>query len=252
MSVPDLPEGAMLDAAKDAAPVGIATLAPPGGLLIVAPHPDDETLGCGMALAAAAAAGRRIAILLLTDGEASHPGSRLFPEDKRRALRRRELSRALATLAPGRRVRIWAAQCPDGASEHFAEDERLFASALGAARGHGTRSVWSTWGGDPHCDHAAAAKLAARLAHDLGAAHWSFPVWGRFGERPVPQPLHLFERRRFASAKRAAMAAHASQMTHLIDDDPEGFVMPPALAAHFQTHPEIFIHERARPERAHQ
>jgi len=243
MSVPDFPEGTLLEAARDAAPVGIATLAPPGGLLIVAPHPDDETLGCGMALAAAAAAGRRIAILLLTDGEASHPGSRLFPEDKRRALRRRELSRALAMLAPGCRVRVWAAHCPDGASEPAAADDSLFASALGAARGHGTRAIWSTWGGDPHCDHAAAARLAARLARELGARHWSFPVWGRFGERSVPRHIRVFRKRRFASAKRAAMAAHASQMTDLIDDDPEGFVMPPALAAHFQTHPEIFIHE---------
>jgi len=244
MSVPDLPEGALLDAARDAAPVGIATLAPPGGLLIVVPHPDDETLGCGMAIAAAADAGRRIAILLLTDGEASHPGSRRFPEDRRRALRRNEFDRALTMLAPGCRVRIWAAHCPDGASGPSAADERLFQAALGAARSHGTRAVWSTWEGDPHCDHEAAAKLAARLARELGAAHWSFPVWGRFGKRPVPHPLRLFAKRRFASAKRAAMAAHASQMTDLIGDDPHGFVMPPALAAHFQTHPEIFIHER--------
>jgi LmbE family N-acetylglucosaminyl deacetylase len=244
MSVPDRPEGALIEAARDATPVGIATLAPPGGLLIVAPHPDDETLGCGMALAAAAAAGRRIAILLLTDGEGSHPGSRLFPEDKRRALRRRELARALAMLAPGRRIRVWAAHCPDGASAAHARDEDLFRSALGAARGNGTRAVWSTWGGDPHCDHEAAADLAARLARELGAAHWSFPVWGRFGSREVPAHIRLFAKRRFAPAKRAAMAAHASQMTDLIDDVPDGFVMPPALAAHFQTHPEIFIHER--------
>ncbi|QIQ85370.1 PIG-L family deacetylase [Erythrobacter sp.] len=246
MSVPDLPEGALLDAARDAAPVGIATLAPPGGLLIVAPHPDDETLGCGMALAAAAEAGRRIAILLLTDGEASHPASRLFPEDARRALRRRELSRALAALAPGHRVRLWAAHCPDGEGARAAEDKELIATALGAARGHGTRAVWSTWGGDPHCDHEAAARLAARLAEQLGAAHWSFPVWGRFGARPVPRHIRRFSKRRFAPAKRAAMAAYASQMTDLIDDDPDGFLMPSALAAHFQTHPEIFIHERAR------
>lgn len=45
-------------------------------LVIVAPHPDDETLGCGLLIAAAVRAGVRVAVIALTDGQASHPGSR--------------------------------------------------------------------------------------------------------------------------------------------------------------------------------
>lgn len=42
--------------------------------LIIAPHPDDEVLGCGGLLAGRAMDGKRTDILFLTDGEASHGG----------------------------------------------------------------------------------------------------------------------------------------------------------------------------------
>jgi LmbE family N-acetylglucosaminyl deacetylase len=38
-------------------------------LLVVAPHPDDETLGCGLLLQQVLAAGGEVRILLLTDGD---------------------------------------------------------------------------------------------------------------------------------------------------------------------------------------
>src|SRR3954462_9413799 len=45
-----------------------------GSIMIVAPHPDDETLGCGGVIARHAATGGRVHIVFLTNGEASHPG----------------------------------------------------------------------------------------------------------------------------------------------------------------------------------
>jgi len=38
-------------------------------LLVIAPHPDDETLGCGMLLQRVLAAGGAVRVLLLTDGD---------------------------------------------------------------------------------------------------------------------------------------------------------------------------------------
>ena len=61
---------------------------------------------------------------------------------------------------------------------------------------------------------------------------------------PVPDKLSLFSDSRFTGAKREAMGAYASQMGGVIDDDPTGFTMPPALFEHFASHPEIFFHER--------
>lgn len=42
--------------------------------VILAPHPDDETLGCGSLIAATINAGKRVEIVVLSDGAASHNG----------------------------------------------------------------------------------------------------------------------------------------------------------------------------------
>ena len=209
----------MLRAAQVGQDASLDELVPGDRLLIIAPHPDDETLGCGMALAAACAKGREVAILLLTDGEGSHPNSREFDRESRVALRQAEFEAALSFLVPERSVPVVRAKLPDGRSK--ARDAAQIIDRLV---------------GDP--------VLARMLADRTGANLWSFPVWGRFGERPVPENLRVFSDGLHRDAKRRAMQAYASQMTNLIEDDPDGFVMPSALFDHFATHPEIFFHER--------
>lgn len=61
-------------------------------LVIIAPHPDDEVLGCGGLIAKAVAAGQSVKVVILTSGGAAHngccaAGERLVEE------RRRELAR---------------------------------------------------------------------------------------------------------------------------------------------------------------
>jgi LmbE family N-acetylglucosaminyl deacetylase len=41
-----------------------------GPTLVIAPHPDDETLGCGGMIATRAAEGRRVVVVVVTDGRA--------------------------------------------------------------------------------------------------------------------------------------------------------------------------------------
>ena len=41
-------------------------------ILVVAPHPDDESLGCGGLIAKLAASGSAFCVLFVTDGGASH------------------------------------------------------------------------------------------------------------------------------------------------------------------------------------
>src|SRR3984893_10953906 len=47
-----------------------------GGIVVVAPHPDDETLGCGGLIALASQLGRNIQVVVISDGVGSHPNSR--------------------------------------------------------------------------------------------------------------------------------------------------------------------------------
>lgn len=244
MSLPDRPAGALLDAAIEAPTVTLDELAPPGGLLIVAPHPDDETFGCGEALAAASRAGREIGLLLLTDGEASHPGSPTYDRKRLSELRQNELRQALQALAPDRKIDLLQVGLEDGQSGIRHLQAHQIGEILAFARNLKARSVWTTWEGDPHCDHVTAARLARIVADKVDARLWTFPVWGRFGDRPVPDDLRLFADRQFRSHKAKAVAAYRSQTTRLIDDDPHGFVMPGAFVEHFKNHPEIFIRER--------
>ena len=69
-----------------------------GTCLILAPHPDDESLGCGGLIAACAAAGRPPLVVILTDGAGSHPNSREFPPNRLRAVRAQEARDAVAHL----------------------------------------------------------------------------------------------------------------------------------------------------------
>src|SRR5690606_38092378 len=46
-----------------------------GPLLVIAPHPDDETLGCGGVIALATCRNVRVHTVFVTDGGASHPNS---------------------------------------------------------------------------------------------------------------------------------------------------------------------------------
>ncbi len=237
MSVPVAAEGSVLRAAAGAATVELDELTPPGGLLLVMPHPDDETLGCGQALAAAADAGRDIGLVLVTDGEGSHPGC--HPGDIV-ALRRAELEAALAVLSPARAIAVLRLGLRDGLARRDALSGERWQALLGFAQSYNPQSIWTTSPLDPHCDHRAAHAIARDLAEHCGAALWSAPVWGRFGERALPESeLRLFEASALAERKRCALAAYRSQFTELLAD-PEAFRMPEPLLAHFAAHPDIF------------
>lgn len=244
MSIPSEAAGLLLDLAPLAPPIGVAELAPAGGVMVVVPHPDDETLGCGMALAEAADAARSIVLVMVTDGEGSHPTSPSVTPEQLCRIRQLELDEALRSLLGGRDVHVEWLSLPDGRSEADQVSAAQHGKLKALANLHDIKSVWTTWQHDPHCDHKTAAILGSKLALDLSARLWEFAVWGRFSQA-VPAPLNL---RRFEAGsslikdrKRMAMAAYRSQFTAMIDDDPTAFRMPAALVEHFDTHAELFI-----------
>ncbi len=229
--------------AADAAPVVEAgdLLAGRRRLVVVAPHPDDETLGCGTLLHAAAAAGVDCSVVCMTDGSASHPHSRKWPAPLLAALRRQELAAAVARLGVRAEI-VWMGYpdtglpCSGPAFEQAVE--RLSVSLPRDAL------VAGTWAGDPHVDHVrSSAILDAVAAVRPDLATLAYPIWGRFADAPAPPDriVRLASGDTGRAAKAAALACHASQMTHLIDDDPDGFVMPPEQQAHFLDAPEIFL-----------
>jgi LmbE family N-acetylglucosaminyl deacetylase len=66
--------------------------------LVLAPHPDDESLGCGATIARKRAAGTRVTVAFAADGRSSHPSSRQVSQDelvRRRAAEGRSACRIL-------------------------------------------------------------------------------------------------------------------------------------------------------------
>lgn len=214
--------------------------------LLLAPHPDDESLGCGGLIAAACDERLAPAVVILTDGAASHPGSSTYPPAKLRVLREQETRRAVACLGlPPKNLHFLCAEdtrLPGAGTKFEAYIERL--GAIG--RSHDCSLVLAPWRADPHCDHEAAALMAARLAAETGWALLSYPVWGwlRDGEEWFDEPrCHgwRLEISAYVPRKQQAIAAHESQYGGLIQDSPAGFTLPPELMRIFVRNFEVYI-----------
>ncbi len=106
-------------------------LLPPGetatvharNVLVLAPHQDDEVLGCGGLLAGLAAAGARVRVLFLSDGALGAGGSGTGEAARAYAARRREESTAaLAALGIEGDGSARHLELPDGSLAHHLED----------------------------------------------------------------------------------------------------------------------------------
>jgi LmbE family N-acetylglucosaminyl deacetylase len=66
--------------------------------IVLAPHPDDESLGCGGLIAEACRQGSRAKVVIVSDGAGSHPNSKAYPPDRLTSLREVEAKQAGAAL----------------------------------------------------------------------------------------------------------------------------------------------------------
>jgi LmbE family N-acetylglucosaminyl deacetylase len=108
-------------------------------------------------------------------------------------------------------------------------------------------ALFVTWESDPHCDHEASAELAKAVRRKCPSLKlWAYPIWGWHIEvgaeidQPSPRAYRI-DVSKYRDRKLQAIAAHASQMTALIDDDPEGFRFDERSLAPFLGQYEYFI-----------
>jgi LmbE family N-acetylglucosaminyl deacetylase len=202
--------------------LGIAARAAPpawlpahGRLVVVAPHPDDELLACGGLLSMHAERGGECLLLAVTDGEASHRGTRGWSAARLGALRRLERAVGLERLGfVSGLVAVQRLGLPDGqVCTHF---QRL-AEALRRCLRPGDVVV-TTWRLDGHPDHEATGLAALRAGAALGCRVVQAPVWmwhwARPGDAQVPwQRLQCIALTPEVQArKQAALSAHRSQL----------------------------------------
>ncbi|MEO7260174.1 MAG: bifunctional PIG-L family deacetylase/class I SAM-dependent methyltransferase [Jatrophihabitantaceae bacterium] len=224
-------------------PVGL----PPAGtrLVVLAAHPDDETLGVGGLLHAAARAGLDVGVVVASDGRASHPGSPSHSPDQLAARRRRELADAVGRLAP----RAWIVELglPDGElGTHVGDIATNLARILGA-----DTDCWllSTWRSDGHPDHTACGLAAQQVAAVRSRTRWwEYPVWLWHAGDPVALGDQLArDVRRFdldladQQARAQALAAYRSQVAPLSSAPGDEAVLPPAVLAHVDRDRDLLV-----------
>lgn len=160
-------------AAFERAPLPALNLADCRRLIVVAPHPDDETLGLGAMIAQLAAAGVDVRVISVSDGGAAQPGATLSGRLRLSTTRRYELRRATGVLGLPPPMRLGL---PDG---ELANHEDRLTGALVEILGNAGPDTWcaATWRGDGHPDHEAAGRAAAAACAHTRTALIEYPVW---------------------------------------------------------------------------
>ena len=215
--------------------------------VVLSPHPDDETLGTGGLIAEARTAGQEVDVIVVTDGSGSHPRSKQYPSKRLVDLRCSEVHRAGLALGlkPDRVVFLGL---PDTmAPKSGPQFDAAVEETLNVIRRSEAGALFVTWERDPHCDHEASAALAKTVRRMRpGLKLWAYPIWGWHIEASAeihqPSPIaHRIDISLYRDRKLKAIAAHASQMTDLISDDPEGFRFDESSLAPFLGQYEYFI-----------
>jgi LmbE family N-acetylglucosaminyl deacetylase len=209
-------------------------------VVVVAPHPDDEILGSGGLLQLLTAAGSRVEICAVTDGEAFVGGGDRSVAELRQ-IRSDESSTALVRLGLGHAVRTRLGH-PDGGVEDV--EDRVAAHLTD--RLHPRVLCLAPWRFDGHPDHDACGRAAARAARSTGATLLEYPVWAWHWARPDGDDLPWSACRRLelerpvVAAKRWAIGAFRSQVATF---DARGTppVLPPAVVRRFTRAFEVFI-----------
>lgn len=207
----------------------------PRCLLVVAPHPDDETIGAHCLMTRLRRRGVTVRVLVVTDGHASHRASRTWPRRRLVEERRRETRRAM------RRIDVAAGDItflglPDGGlQDQPAAASRPIRRAV--RRAPKPLLVVAPARTDAHPDHRVVAGgiAAARIGR---VRRLDYPVWPAGTALRHARVLTLTARERLA--KRQAIRSYRTQ-TGRITDDPAGFALTRAQIAAFSRPMEFFV-----------
>jgi LmbE family N-acetylglucosaminyl deacetylase/SAM-dependent methyltransferase len=217
-------------------------------LLVLAAHPDDETLGAGALIAVAASRSIPVHVVCASDGDAAYPGT------ARAALaaeRRRETLAAVELLAPVARVTFLG--LPDGGLREHREELTDRVRAIIASESNGTTLVAAPWDGDGHRDHRILGEVANGMQSDTVRVV-GYPIWLWHWGHPASEGDQnwrvLDVPREVAALKERAVACHRTQLESPAASAHEPPILPPQMRAHFARPVEVFIAKASTAGRA--
>ncbi len=210
--------------------------------MIVSPHQDDETFGCGGLIALKKQLGVRVAVVFLTDGGGTST-TRGYQEHV--TLRQQEAIEALSILGVSNSD-IYFQNYPDGRLQALSESEQqsLESQLQEIIERYEAQEVYVPHCKDGHCDHEAAFQVVKTAIAQLSCKVqiFQYPIW-LFWKRPF---LLQIKRRDLAGAyrlnispvktkKQAAIQVYQSQLPIL----PFGFLIP------YQGSTELFFDQQS-------
>lgn len=212
--------------------------------VVLAAHPDDETLGAGGLMASLVALGAEVEVVLCTAGEGSHPESPSTTPEQLAAVRLTEFSAALDALGLADRWTFLG--LPDrGLASHA---DAIAGAVRDAARrlpGNPDRlALVAPYRADGHGDHDALGAAAAGIAGRDGHALLEYPIW--FWHWATPGDLDRRQWVRFhldepaGWAKKRAMAEHATQVQPLSPLPGDETLLSAQFLEHFARGYEVF------------
>jgi LmbE family N-acetylglucosaminyl deacetylase len=190
--------------------------------MILAPHPDDEALACGIILQRALQMGIAVRIVYITDGD-NNPWPqhilekkwRLKQSDRRRwgKLRRKEAVAALRTLGLRHDSAVFLGLPDQGMTDVLLRERDWMVTRLSRlVRDWNPTDILAPSQFDTHPDHSAVGVLShfVRERESCPIRHWSYLVHGKspaFFESAIPLPQSDAER----AIKRGAIRCHRTQ-----------------------------------------
>ena len=216
--------------------------------VIIAPHQDDESLGCGGIIARKRNEGVPVHVIFITDGSASHPGHPRVSTAELARLRREEAMRAMACLGV-ERTAVHFLEEPDGTLNAITPARRaaLVERLAGLLTRLTPEEIFLPCQPDGSSEHDATFNfvIEAILGTSLRPEVWEYPVWSWWN------PLLLLRRwlragdcRRlpledYAQGKLQAIGCYLTQIQPL--DPDQRPALPPELVGIFRNDTEFFF-----------
>ncbi|MFH5880553.1 PIG-L family deacetylase [Arthrobacter sp. NA-172] len=215
-------------------------------VVVLAAHPDDETLGAGGLITRLVDLGAAVSVVLCSAGEASHPHSPTTTPSELAARRLREFEDAMAALGVGGRWMFL--RLPDGQlGRHRSAIRDALRAAVGNAAGGSQPSnvvLVAPLRNDGHTDHDVAGSVAAELAEASGYGLLEYPIWYWLWANAADERWRRWVRSEMTArgreAKFAALQAHRSQMEPLSGQPGDEALLQERFVDHFRRTWETF------------
>lgn len=187
--------------------------------------------------------GCNVRVLVISDGTLSHPNSRKYPRLALQELRESETISALAILGV-EATAIKFLRLQDGSVSKQNADISSYLAQITP------EIVFLPLRYDPHPDHRASFQLVSKALTSLNMNPRlvEYPIWDWDNSQSKNWDNHKLTSWQLdissvVELKQRAIASYHSQITNLIDDDPQGFRLTPEMLANFTRPVEVYLEE---------